>query len=76
MTTAAQSDRVPLTNSQIARHFDVDSWVIPRLFERKLLDEPARFGRYRLLYEDDLPRIGEALRRGGYLRTEPEPMTA
>ena len=58
-----------------AAHYGVPPWQVRRLYERRLLDEPQRAGRYRLIARADLPRVGAALRRAGYLPA-PEPAHA
>jgi DNA-binding transcriptional MerR regulator len=56
------------TIGAVGRRYGVPPWQVRRLFERRLLPEPRRFGAYRMVTEDELPRIEEALRRAGYLR--------
>jgi len=58
-----------LTIGQAAVRLSVQEWAVRRLFQRKLLPEPARLGTYRLLLESDLPRIKRALKAAGYLKT-------
>jgi DNA-binding transcriptional MerR regulator len=56
-----------LTIGTVAQHFDVAAWKVRRLYERGILPEPARVGRYRIIPANDLPRIEAALRKCGYL---------
>jgi hypothetical protein len=58
-----------LTIGAVAAHYGVPPWQVRRLYERQLLNEPQRAGRYRLIARGDLPRVGAALRRAGYLST-------
>ena len=48
-------------------HFGCLEWQVLQLFRRKLLPEPERLGRSRVIAAEDLPQVGEALRRAGYL---------
>jgi hypothetical protein len=57
-----------LTLGQVAARYGVRLWQVRRLYERKLLPEPARVGAYRVIRESDLPQIGAALQRAGYLQ--------
>ena len=50
MTTA---DRM-LMLGVAARAVGIDSWQLARLFERHLVPEPRRFGRYRVIDSTDL----------------------
>lgn len=59
-----------LTVGAVARHFGCVAWQVRRVIERGLLSEPARVGAYRVFAREDLPRVEEALRTGGYLRAE------
>jgi hypothetical protein len=54
-----------------ARRLGVPPWKVRRLFERKLLPEPARVGPYRVITEADLPAVRAALLAAGYMRGEP-----
>ena len=56
-----------LTVGAAARRFGVPAWQVRRLFERKLLPEPARVGAYRVIAAADLAAVEMALRRAGYL---------
>jgi hypothetical protein len=67
MATATASKRF-LTTGEAARRLGAAEWQVARLFVRNLLPEPARFGRYRLIDESDLPQLREALVEAGYLQ--------
>ena len=56
-----------LTIGPAARRLGCLPWQLRRLFERGLLPEPPRVGAYRVIAEEDLPRVEEALRRAGYI---------
>jgi DNA-binding transcriptional MerR regulator len=60
----------PLTIGAVARRLGVRPWQVRRLFESGTLPEPSRVGAYRVVAENELPRIERALRKAGYL---PEP---
>jgi DNA-binding transcriptional MerR regulator len=63
--------RAVLTMGAIARRYGVTQWQVRRLFERRLLPEPARVGAYRVVDESDLPAVERALREAGYLSADP-----
>jgi hypothetical protein len=56
-----------LTLGQVARHFGCQLWQVRRVFERGLLEEPARVGAFRVIAREELHRLERALREGGYL---------
>jgi hypothetical protein len=56
-----------LTVGDVARHFNCRPWQVRRLYESGRLDEPARFGAYRVIPRDELPKVEKALRAAGYL---------
>jgi hypothetical protein len=58
-----------LTLGEAAERLHAQTWRLARLFDRGLLPEPRRVGRCRVIAETDLPRIAEAMRRAGYLKT-------
>ncbi len=58
------------TTGSLARLKGWDEWRVRRLFEDGDLPEPPRLGQYRLLSEDDIPLIEEAMRRRGFLPAE------
>jgi DNA-binding transcriptional MerR regulator len=63
-----------LTIGDVARHFGVRPWKVRALYERGLLPPAARLRSYRIVTDDDLPRIEQALRDAGYLgEQEAEP---
>lgn len=55
------------TTGDLAAHFQVRDWQIRRVFERGLVQERGRLGKYRLVYHGDLPAVERALRQLGYL---------
>jgi hypothetical protein len=55
------------TTSQAAEVLGVPAWRLRRLFLRKLAPEPGRFGIFRLIPEDELPRLRAALAGAGFL---------
>jgi transposase-like protein len=57
----------PITLGAVARKYGVQVWQVRRLFERRILPEPARIGHYRVVRADELPAIEMALREAGYL---------
>jgi hypothetical protein len=61
---------VPLTLGDIARRYGLQTWQVRRLYERRILPEPARVGSARVVHPDDLPKIEAALRQAGYLKPE------
>jgi|GEM_PF-6490685 len=62
-------DPTYLTIGAVAKHFGCRPWQVRRAIERKLLEEPARVGAYRVFLPADLPRIRVALLKAGYLRS-------
>jgi hypothetical protein len=56
-----------LTLGDVARLHGLPVWKVRRLFERKLLAEPERVGRFRVIAATDLPNVESALRDAGYL---------
>jgi hypothetical protein len=61
-------DRV-LTIGEAAERIGAQTWRLQRLIARGLFPEPQRIGRTRVVLEDDLPAIAEAMRQAGYLKT-------
>ncbi len=59
-----------LTLGDVAQRYGLPLWKVRRLFERRLLPEPARAGNYRVIDESDLPTVEDALRQAGYLPDE------
>jgi hypothetical protein len=57
-----------MTVGDVARHFGLRQWQVRRLFESGRLSEPARFGAYRVIPRDELPKVEKALREAGYLQ--------
>ncbi len=58
-----------LTMGTVAKRFGVEQWQVRRLFESKRLPEPERVGAYRVVKESDLPRIEQALKDAGFLKS-------
>lgn len=67
MTATLLQDRF-LTLGEVATHFGVLDWKVRRLFQRGLLPQAQRFGRYRVFEKKELPTIAKALREAGYLK--------
>ena len=55
------------TLGDLARENKIPIWKVRRLFERGLLPEPPRIGRYRVVPTEDIPKVVKALRDAGYL---------
>lgn len=68
MTTATLS-RV-LTLGQVADRLRAQLWQVQRVVDRKLVPEPARVGRNRVVLDDDLPAYRMALVVAGFLKGE------
>ena len=62
------SDVPSLTLGVVAARYGVKLWQVRRLYERHLLPQAARCGRYRVVAESDLHSIRAALVAAGYLR--------
>ncbi len=60
-------EQVLLTLGDLGRRYGLPIWKVRRLYERGLLDEPARVGPYRVVSVADLPGVEAALRTAGYL---------
>jgi len=56
-----------LTMGQAAQRLHCQVWHIRRLYERGILPEPPRFGRYRTVRSADLAEIERLLCEHGYL---------
>jgi hypothetical protein len=56
--------------------YEVRESMVRRVYERGLLPEPLRIGRYRVITEADAPAVEGAMRRCGYLRREAMPCPA
>jgi DNA-binding transcriptional MerR regulator len=59
---------VPLAIGEVAKRLGVSLWQVRRLYQRGLLPPAPRVGHMRVVSEDKLPVIREALERGGYLQ--------
>ena len=57
-----------LTPGEAARRLGVETWQVQRVYERGLLPEPRRLGRYRVIAAAELPALAEACKKGGYLK--------
>lgn len=64
-----------LTIGAVATRLGCQPWHVRRLFERGLLPPAVRLGVYRVVDEDDLPKIEKALRQAGYLAAEKQVAT-
>ncbi len=60
-------DATYLTVGEAAMRLHCLEWRLRRVFERGLLPEPLRLGRYRLIPVADLPKIQKAMEDVGYL---------
>lgn len=60
-----------LTVPEVAKHFGCAPWKVRRLYERGVFPNPKRAALTRLIDEADLPKIEQALRDAGYLKSEP-----
>jgi hypothetical protein len=58
-----------LTLGPVGRLYGCPTWQIRRLFERGLLPPAPRIGAYRVVAVEDLPRVEQALRAAGYLKS-------
>jgi DNA-binding transcriptional MerR regulator len=58
---------VPLTIGEVAERFGVRPWQVRKLFTSGRLPPAARVGPYRVIPEQDLPKVERALRQVGYL---------
>jgi hypothetical protein len=56
-----------MTTAEVGRELGMTTWQVRRLFERRLLAEPARCGPYRAIRRVDLPKIRRAAAAAGYL---------
>lgn len=52
----------------VARYFGVQLWQVRRLFERGILPEPGRIGRYRIILGMQMPKVKDALIKAGYIK--------
>ena len=65
--SARNDETQVLSLGEVAAHFGCKTWQIRRLFERKLMAEPPRFGMFRMLRRSQLGEVEAALKKGGYL---------
>jgi hypothetical protein len=56
-----------LSTGEAAVRLGLRDWQVARLYQRKLVEEPARFGRFRLIPVGDLDKLRRAAVRAGYL---------
>jgi hypothetical protein len=61
----ATADRMWMVGAA-AKAIGIDGWQLARLFQRHLVPEPRRFGRYRVIDPADLPQLREAAAKAGY----------
>jgi hypothetical protein len=61
-----------MSTSEAARRLGVGVWAVRRVYEKKLLPDAPRIGQNRLIRGDDLPHLEAALRKAGYLKTNPD----
>ena len=57
-----------VTIGQVAKHFGCQLWQVRRLFERGILPEPERIGQQRVIKVKELPKLGAALKKAGYVK--------
>jgi hypothetical protein len=72
MSAAANTLEGLMTLGQAAVALGCRDWHLARLFERRLVPEPARVGRQRVFTADDLPPLRQALIEAGYLSVSQE----
>jgi hypothetical protein len=58
---------VVMDTTDVARVLGVEPWMVARLYQRGLVDEPPRCGNSRVLTPSDLPALRSALEQAGYL---------
>jgi DNA-binding transcriptional MerR regulator len=63
---------LPLTIGEAALRLGVRPWQVRRVYTRGLMPPAARVGAYRVIPEQDLPKVERALRQAGYLPAESE----
>lgn len=68
MRTAVKTTTAAYTVGDLARMFDCPEWAVRRLFTRGLIREPARLGPYRLIPNEQVGAVEQALRAAGYIR--------
>lgn len=57
-----------MTTGEVATLFGCQSWQVARIFELKLLPEPPRVNRGRVMTRADLPKIKKKLIERGFLK--------
>jgi len=60
------------TTRDVAELYGVQEWQVRRLYESGDLADPPRFAGRRLISRSMLPGILDALRRRGWIPTEPQ----
>jgi hypothetical protein len=65
--TATAPAAASMTPGQAASALGLRDWQLGRLYRRGLVEEPPRFGRFRVIRPDDLPRLRAAAVKAGYL---------
>ena len=68
MEIRGENEMRVLSVGQVADALGVERWKIQKLLSRGEIEYAARIGPYRVLNEDDLPRVKQALVSAGYLR--------
>ncbi|MDA0240701.1 MAG: hypothetical protein O2955_06320 [Planctomycetota bacterium] len=56
------------TTKDVAKMHGIETWRVRRLFEDGTLPEPPKLGAYRMIPDEMIPAIREALERRGWLR--------
>jgi hypothetical protein len=59
------------TTGDIAHELNIPEWRVGRVFTRKLVEEPERLGRARVIPADRVAEIKDALAKANYLREGP-----
>jgi hypothetical protein len=62
-----------LTLGELASRIGCESWRIRRLFERKLLPEPRRVGKFRVFSESDVEAVRKVAESAGYVSCAKSP---
>jgi AraC-like DNA-binding protein len=64
----SESEPRYLTMGEVAERLHCQAWRVARVFQRGLLPETPRVGRYRVVREDQVPEVKRALEKAGYLK--------
>jgi len=57
-----------MTLGEVAAALGCQWWHVVRLYQRKLLPEPPRVGKNRVVRRQELPVVRSALKKAGYLK--------